>query len=105
MKGTKTMTTTKEINASNWTGKTITIEVLSGLSFKLYDCTITLAQKSNDADGASYAIMTDEHEGSIGSVYALNSKHGTEYVATACGIERDGDDLLTVTAQLLANTL
>jgi hypothetical protein len=99
------MTMTKEINASDWTGKTITIEVLDGLSFRFYDYTITLVQKSNDEIGASYAIMTNDHEGSIGTVYALPRPFGTEYVATACGIEREGDDLLTVTAQLLANTL
>lgn len=99
------MTETKTINASNWTGESITIELLSDLSFKLHGYTVTLVEKIRDEFGPSYAITTNDHEGSIGTVHGFNDKCGNNYLAVACGIEREGPDLLTVAAQLLANTL
>lgn len=96
------MTEIKTINASNWTGRDIMIEVLSSTSFRFAgELFVLIEDEPIEGFGDSYTIYSDFYR-NCGKVYRFTDG---ECLASSSGIEREGDDIITVAAQLLANTL
>ncbi len=89
------------VNANNWTGERISIEILSETQFKVYGETFSITRSDFGAGYEGYEVYKIlTREGIIlGRVCRLSG----EWVALNGYISREGRDRFEAAAQLIAN--